>query len=288
MILRGSSGRGRAVVFGLALSAMASIAVPGHAAGKGQRLTFIQQPSASLAGQPIAPAVVVAVTDHKGQVKTSSTALITLALQSGGTLFGTKTIAAAGGVATFSDLVIDTGGTYRLVATDGSSVSSGTSNAFDVSGFAVNCPSGGCSESTGNIQNPTPADSTIGVVTVSTGECATEACFLTVTEDAGCPPDVQCRGNAVLFVPPANATGITVVDYGCDKSICPGTGVANFHTFKQRADGTWVELTDCPNPEPTVEELGPDGCVESRSRTGVGDLVITVWLPADGDPRIVN
>lgn len=288
MALRGSIRRGRAVVLGLALAALASIIVPGHAAGKGQRLTFIQQPSASLAGQPVAPAVVVAVTDQKGQVKTSSTALITVALQSGGTLFGTKTIAAAGGVATFSDLVVDTAGTYRLVATDGNSVSSGTSNAFEVSGFAVNCPSGGCSESTGNIQNPTPEDPTIGVVTISAGACATEACFLTVSEDTGCPPGVQCRGNAILFVPPANATGITVVDVGCDKTICPGTGVANFHTFKQGAAGTWVELTDCPNPQPTLEELGPDGCIESRSRTGVGDLVVTVWVPADGDPRIVN
>jgi MYXO-CTERM domain-containing protein len=88
-----------------------------------------------VAGASIAPAVKVSVLDAFGNLATSSSSTISLALAanpSGGTLSGTSTVAAVNGVATFSDLSIQRGGTgYQLTATSGT-LTSATSSAFDV------------------------------------------------------------------------------------------------------------------------------------------------------------
>ncbi len=91
---------------------------PGAAAA----LAFTAQPGTSAAGAVIAPAVRVAVLDGQGNT-TSSSASISLALgsnTSGGTLSGTRTVAAINGVATFEDLSVDKLGTgYTLRASSG-------------------------------------------------------------------------------------------------------------------------------------------------------------------------
>jgi hypothetical protein len=79
-------------------------------------------PSAVAAGASIAPAQ-VAVRDVFGNLVTSPSASITVAIgdnPAGGTLSGTKTIATAGGIASFSNLSIDRAGNdYTLQATGG-------------------------------------------------------------------------------------------------------------------------------------------------------------------------
>ena len=271
----------------IAVATIAALAVPAMAAkGGGAALAFVQQPTDSSAAEIISPDVVVAVMDSRGRINTRSKAVITLALQGGaGTLYGTTTRAAVGGLATFSDLAVDPAGTYTLRATDGNNVAPATSAAFAITGFAVDCPAGTCSQSTGNIGNPTPQDSVIGVVTVPTTECAAETCFMTVDETPGdiCSP--ACKGNAVKFIPPSNAAGIFEVLWGCDKSLCPGTGVSNFSMWLEKSDLTIVRLDDCPNPSPGDGDLP---CIQRRSRTGVGDLLMTVWLTANADPRIAG
>jgi hypothetical protein len=69
------------------------------------------------------PAVTVAVEDAFGNVVTSNTSTVTLAVSSGAAGFAsgsTTSAAAVNGVATFSNLVLDTAGSYTLGATDGS------------------------------------------------------------------------------------------------------------------------------------------------------------------------
>jgi hypothetical protein len=245
---------------------------------------FSQQPTDSTSGEVISPAVVVVAKNSQGGVATRWTGVVTLSLQGAGTLYGTTSKNFVSGIATFSDLVVDPAGTYTLLASS-TKIPSATSNPFVISGFASSCGAGTCSEDTGNIGNPTPQDTIVGKVTVPTGACGVSACFLSVDETPGdfCL-GIPCRGDAVKFIPPSNAIGTIVAEWACDKSLCPGTGVANFRMFLERADLTVVELFDCP----TNPGDGDLPCVKKRNRTGVGDLLMTLWLHADGDPRFAG
>src|SRR6266516_3020657 len=99
------------------------------------RLAFTVQPTGTSAGATISPPVRVAAQDDAGNTVTSFTDSIRITLgtnQSGGTLSGTKTVAAVNGVATFSNLSIDRAGSYTLTA-NASGLASGTSASFTIS-----------------------------------------------------------------------------------------------------------------------------------------------------------
>lgn len=88
--------------------------------GSAQKLAFIQNPSTETAGANIAPSVTVAVEDAAGNIVATDSSLVTLALDTtAAVLHGTLSAAAHNGVATFSQLSVNTIGSYRLVATDG-------------------------------------------------------------------------------------------------------------------------------------------------------------------------
>jgi len=271
----------------LLVAAMAFAAPAMGAKPPAATLAFTGQPTDSSAGELISPAVVVVAKNSKGQINTRYSGVVTLTLQGPGTLYGTTAKPAVAGVATFTDLAVDPAGTYTLLATDGKTFAPKSSDQFSITGFALDCDGGPCSLSTGDATNPTAQDSVIGVVSVSTDDCADETCFLTVDEIEGdfCSPtgDGPCAGNAVKFITPANSTGIAEVQFACDKSLCPGTGVPNFPLYLQKGDLSVVPLVDCSKPVPDEGELP---CIKSRSRTGVGDVVWTVWLTPDGDPAI--
>ena len=100
------------------------------------KVVFTIQPSNTLAGNTMTPAVQVTVEDANGNVVTTDNSNVTLTIgtnPSGGTLSGTLTVAAVNGVATFSDLSIDQAGTgYTLAASDGS-LTGTTSSSFNIS-----------------------------------------------------------------------------------------------------------------------------------------------------------
>ncbi len=108
--------------------------------GAASQLVFTAQPSNTIAGTSITPAVQVTVQDVFANTVTSSTASITVAIGSnpgGGTLSGTTTIFASGGVATFSTLSINKSGTgYTLVASS-SGLTGATSAAFNITAAAA-------------------------------------------------------------------------------------------------------------------------------------------------------
>jgi hypothetical protein len=102
--------------------------------GTTDQLAFTQQPVATTAGSTLAP-VKVAVEGPTGALLTTDASTVTLRIANGPagvTLGGTATVAAVGGVATFSTLTLATAGTYTLVATDGTDTSA-TSASFTVS-----------------------------------------------------------------------------------------------------------------------------------------------------------
>ena len=99
------------------------------------QLAFTTQPTSVAAGSAITPAVQVSIEDAGGNVDTSSTAAVTIAIgtnPAGGTLSGTVTVNAVAGVATFSNLSLDKVGTgYTLTASSGV-LTAATSAAFNV------------------------------------------------------------------------------------------------------------------------------------------------------------
>src|SRR5213080_624194 len=104
------------------------------------KLVFTVQPSNAAAGAVNTPAVQVAVQDAQGNTVTTATTSITLAIgtnPASGTLAGTKTVAAASGVATFSTLSLNLVGTgYTLTAT-ATGLTGATSSAFNISAGAA-------------------------------------------------------------------------------------------------------------------------------------------------------
>lgn len=104
-------------------------------AQEGSQLVFTADPTTVLAGQPIAPAVEVAILDALGSLVGDATDEVTVAIGAnprGGTLLGTATVTAVDGSAVFDDLAIDRGGAgYSLVATSGD-FTNATSSQFNV------------------------------------------------------------------------------------------------------------------------------------------------------------
>ena len=144
--MRGISRRRLASIMGAALftigllpSSVAAVSPPGPADVTATKLVFTSQPTNSLAGAAINPAVTVSEEDASGNVMTSdSTSQVTVAISNnagGGTLAGGDSTTVSNGVATFSNLKIDTAGVgYTLVATSSGPLSAATSNAFTVIG----------------------------------------------------------------------------------------------------------------------------------------------------------
>jgi uncharacterized repeat protein (TIGR03803 family) len=107
-------------------------------AASANKLAFNQQPSNATAGNNNSPAITVDVEDQYGNVVTSDSSSVTLAVNSGpGSIGGTDTVSASNGVATFSAVVFDTVGSYTITASDGS-YTTATSNSFTISAASAN------------------------------------------------------------------------------------------------------------------------------------------------------
>src|SRR5690242_13655380 len=108
--------------------------------GTATQLVFAVQPSSTVAGAAISPAVQVSALDGAGNPAPSFTGNVTIALGNnpgGSTLGGTATVAAVGGVATFSTLTLDkTSNGYWLTAT-AAGLSTATSGSFNITAGSV-------------------------------------------------------------------------------------------------------------------------------------------------------
>ncbi len=103
------------------------------AAGAATTLAFTVQPTNAIAGAAITPAVQVSIEDANGNVVTTATNAVTIAIGTnpgGGTLSGTATAAAVAGVATFSTLSIDKTGTGYTLAASSAGFTGATSTAL--------------------------------------------------------------------------------------------------------------------------------------------------------------
>lgn len=103
--------------------------------GAATQLLFTVQPSTTVAGQTIAPAVAVAAVDPLGNIDLAFTGTVVIAIATnagGGTLSGTTNRTAVAGLTIFDNLGIDKAGSgYTLVAS-AAAIPSATSAAFDI------------------------------------------------------------------------------------------------------------------------------------------------------------
>lgn len=103
-------------------------------ASAASKLEVTTQPSNSSAGAALAP-IVITAKDINGNIATAFTGPVTLALGAnpgGATLAGTVTVAAVGGVATFSGISLNKAATgYTLIASS-SGITSATTHSFDI------------------------------------------------------------------------------------------------------------------------------------------------------------
>ncbi|HEY6225048.1 MAG TPA: hypothetical protein VIW26_14780, partial [Gemmatimonadales bacterium] len=103
--------------------------------GTATQLAFSGQPTTTTAGATITPAVKVTAKDAQGNTVTSFSGNVTIAIGNnpgGGSLSGTKTVAAAAGVATFSDLSINRNGVGYTLTASSSGLTGATSNSFTI------------------------------------------------------------------------------------------------------------------------------------------------------------
>ncbi|MBL4850598.1 MAG: IPT/TIG domain-containing protein, partial [Planctomycetes bacterium] len=144
------------------------------------RLTFVQQPSNSSAGIPIAPAITVRLDDAFGN-QTSSAAVISLSILNnpgGAILGGTAGQPATAGLATFGDLTLDRPGVgYTLSATSAAVGTATISLAFNnVAGPAANLAI---------VQQPAPNIPVIAPITTAVIVAVTDAGGNVVLADNG-------------------------------------------------------------------------------------------------------
>jgi uncharacterized repeat protein (TIGR03803 family) len=90
--------------------------------GSASQLVFGNQPTTLGVGAELLPSITVKVEDQSGDVITTDSSNVTLAIKfgpAGGTLSGVLTVSAVGGIATFTTPWLSDPGTYTLAATDG-------------------------------------------------------------------------------------------------------------------------------------------------------------------------
>ena len=105
------------------------------AVGQPSHLAFTVQPRTSPAGAKLSPALQVTVRDPQGNTATGFSGNVTLAFgnnPAGGTLSGTKTVAAVAGVASFGTLSIDRAGKDYTLSASAAALTGATSSAFDI------------------------------------------------------------------------------------------------------------------------------------------------------------
>jgi hypothetical protein len=134
--------------------------------GAASKVVFGVQPSTTVAGTAISPAVTVQVQDAGGNLVTGSTAAIALAMGANpgtGTLSGGAAVAAVNGVATFSALSINKAGNGYTLAASSTGLAGATSTAFNIVAGSVSAAQSTVSASPTSLVADGSATSTITV-----------------------------------------------------------------------------------------------------------------------------
>ena len=196
------------------------------AAGAATRLVFTVLPTTTASGKTISPSVRVAAVDVLGNTNQTFSGSVKLAIghnPSAGTLSGTLTVAAFGGVATFSTLSIDKAGTGYTLTAAASGVTGATSAPFDI----------------------TAGSATQLVVTVqphnaSAGATITPAVQVTALDGSGNPATGFAGNVTVALTAGTGASGAMLLG---TRTVAAAAGTAAFSTLTIDSAGTGYTLT---------------------------------------------
>lgn len=254
------------------------------------QLGFATQPSPTAAGSTMTPPPTVQILDGNGNVVTSSSASVTVALSSnpaGGTLSGTKTVTAVNGVATFSGLSINKSGSYTLAATS-TGLTGATSNSFTInpgaatrlvatgtiSGQASDSPALGPLSIEQQDANGNPVPAGPGGTTVTLSSTSSGGRFApspggtattTVSITAGLSSTSVYYGDTVVGSPTITATAGGLTSATLAASITPAS--ASQLKFLQQPTSTAVSTSI--TPPITVQVLDAYGNVVTTSTAGL-------------------
>jgi hypothetical protein len=189
-------------------------------ASAGAKLAITQTPTTGTAGQALGTALKVAIEDSSGNVVTANTSTVTVAVASGPGGFAsgsTTSVAAVSGVATFSNLIFNTAGTYTLSISDGSLTGTTTASITVSAGAASKL-----------VITQTPATSTAGQTLATPLKVAVEDAFGNVLT------------SNTSTVAAAVATGPGYAASGSATSVAASSGVATFSSLTFDTAGTYT------------------------------------------------
>ena len=199
-------------------------------------LAFNMAPGPARAGQPITPPIRVAVVDSTGTPVAGADSLVTIDLGSNpgsATLGGTKAVRAQGGVATFSNLLIDKPANGYTLTASGAGLTPDTSAAF-------------------NVMPPPPTTGSIMVKTATTGATPDPDGYSVAVDGGGS----QAIGNAdsVTF------SGLTAASHSVQltglATNCTATNGTSRNVTVTAGDTVRVSFAvNCPTPPPTTGNL---------------------------------
>jgi hypothetical protein len=109
-------------------------------AAQPSKLVFLSTPTSGTAGQALSPSLTVAIEDAFGDVITGDKSTVTIAVSVGPARLSSGSITSAvavNGIATFSSLLLDAAGTYKLSAADASLTTATSGNITIAAGAAT-------------------------------------------------------------------------------------------------------------------------------------------------------
>lgn len=253
------------------------VGVAASSGGPAAELRFVQQPSRTQVSTNMTPAVTVEALDACGNRATGATAVVDLALDPNPSALSVTSQSLVSGLATFSDVQIDTAGVDYTLEASSAGLSS-TSDEFDV--VTRLCTS----------SDPDPvcqASDVGGTVTVLTarpqGNDSMTLDFGEIGAEIDCGAGFRTRG-ALARIEPDYAAGDAVeVTMRWSKEVAPGTGVANFVLCMSKDGTTYSVPPSCPRSGKLPKD--ENFCELKRNRNGVGELVIS-FLIKPQDPYV--
>ncbi|MCP3140952.1 hypothetical protein [Pyxidicoccus xibeiensis] len=200
--------------------------------GPASVLAFTTQPSNLVAGAAFTPAVAVDLRDIYGNLATTTAADVQLTLAnnpSGGTLSGTLTVSATGGVATFPGVALGRVGTGYTLTASGAGLSA-TSAAFNVTVGAASRLAFDAQPSS-----------------VAAGIAIAPAVTVRVTDSQGNTVSTPSASVTVAF---GNNPGVGILNG--TRTVTTVNGVATFSTLSVTRTGVGYTLTAAATGFPTV------------------------------------
>jgi hypothetical protein len=253
----------------------------------------INTPITSTPFSPTGTSVQVEVLDGAGHRVTSSTAPIAIAINTGtaGALTGTLTKNAVAGVASFTDLKINTHGNYNLIA-QSPGITSAISNSAETDGvFTIWDSVQPCAVNnscTASVGDPNTFQSQFSG-TSSTGGFL----LLTLGQDPLSCGDAFNHAPSVTtaatfhFSATGNKTMVGIIDKSVDQQE-PNNGVSFYRVCFESDDMTFTYPGGVVHPMGTPFLLpdckavgGTPPCVKSITKTNAGDVLETITLPPD-------